>query len=182
MKNLFSDLYETIELRKKSNKKNSYTKKLFKEGEKRIAQKFGEESSELLIDFLKGSKKRTTEEAIDVIYHLFVLLSSKKIKFSDLEKEILNRPSRVLAMKEILRNRVIIKLENNFLNHKPCPLLSEVSLYNAFVSNLKRDRTFDPLNFNPLKYNFEFHAPTIQRFRVDNSNYFIIIKPQNYNN
>ena len=91
MKNLFSDLYETIELRKKSNKKNSYTKKLFKEGEKRIAQKFGEESSELLIDFLKGSKKRTTEEAIDVIYHLFVLLSSKKIKFSDLEKEILKR-------------------------------------------------------------------------------------------
>ena len=61
MKNLFSDLYETIELRKKSNKKNSYTKKLFKEGEKKIAQKFGEESSELIIDFLKGSKKRTIE-------------------------------------------------------------------------------------------------------------------------
>ena len=58
---------------------------------KKIAQKFGEESSELLIDFLKGSKKRTTEEAIDVVYHLFVLLSAKKIKFSDLEKEILKR-------------------------------------------------------------------------------------------
>jgi hypothetical protein len=101
---------------------------------------------------------------------------------SYLEKEILNRPSRVLAMKEILRNRVVIKLDNNVINHKPCPLLSEVSLFNAFVSNLKRDRTFDPLNFNPLKYNFEFHAPTIQRFRVDNSNYFIVIKPQNYNN
>jgi phosphoribosyl-ATP pyrophosphohydrolase len=91
MKNLFSDLYETIELRKKSNKKNSYTKKLFKEGEKKIAQKFGEESSELIIDFLKGSKKRTTEEAVDVIYHLFVLLTAKKIKLIDLEKEILKR-------------------------------------------------------------------------------------------
>ena len=91
MKDLFSDLYKTIELRKKSNKKNSYTKKLFKEGEKKIAQKFGEESSELLIDFLKGSKKRTTEEAVDVIYHLFVLLTAKKIKLIDLEKEILKR-------------------------------------------------------------------------------------------
>ena len=91
MKDLFSDLYKTIEGRKKSKKKNSYTKKLFKEGEKKIAQKFGEESSELLIDFLKGSKKRTTEEAIDLIYHLFVLLSAKKIKFNDLEKEILKR-------------------------------------------------------------------------------------------
>ena len=91
MKDLFSDLYETIELRKKSSKKNSYTKKLFKEGEKKIAQKFGEESAELIVDFLKGSKKRTKEEAIDVIYHLFVLLSAKKIKFSELEKEILKR-------------------------------------------------------------------------------------------
>ena len=91
MKDLFSDLYKTIELRQKSNNKNSYTKKLFKEGEKKIAQKFGEESAELLIDFLKGSKKRTTEEAIDVIYHLFVLLSAKKIKFNELENEILKR-------------------------------------------------------------------------------------------
>ena len=38
-----------------------------------IAQKFGEESSELIIDFLKGSKKRTIEEAVDVIYHLLIM-------------------------------------------------------------------------------------------------------------
>ena len=91
MPDLFLNLYKTIESRKKSKNKNSYTRKLYKEGEKKIAQKFGEESSELIIDFLKGSKKRTTEEAIDVIYHLFVLLSSKKIKFNELEKEILKR-------------------------------------------------------------------------------------------
>ena len=91
MPDSFSDLYKTIESRKTSKLKNSYTKKLFKEGEKKIAQKFGEESFELIIDFLKGSKKRTTEEAIDVIYHLFVLLSAKKIKFNELEKEISKR-------------------------------------------------------------------------------------------
>ena len=87
----FSDLYKTIELRKNSKNKNSYTKKLYNKGEKKIAQKFGEESAELIIDFLKGSKKRTTEEAIDVIYHLFVLLSAKKIKFNELKKEISKR-------------------------------------------------------------------------------------------
>ena len=91
MSDSFLNLYKTIESRKTSKNKNSYTRKLYKEGEKKIAQKFGEESSELIIDFLKGSKKRTTEEAIDVIYHLFVLLSSKKIKFNELEKEILKR-------------------------------------------------------------------------------------------
>ena len=91
MPDSFLNLYKTIESRKTSKNKNSYTRKLYKEGEKKIAQKFGEESSELIIDFLKGSKKRTTEEAIDVIYHLFVLFSSKKIKFNELEKEILKR-------------------------------------------------------------------------------------------
>ena len=91
MPDSFSDLYKIIESRKTSKLKSSYTKKLFKEGEKKIAQKFGEESFELIIDFLKGSKKRTTEEAVDVIYHLFVLLSAKKIKFNELEKEILKR-------------------------------------------------------------------------------------------
>jgi len=91
MSDSFSDLYKTIESRKTSKNKNSYTRTLFKEGEKKIAQKFGEESAELIIDFLKGSKKRTTEEAIDVIYHLFVMLSAKKIKLNELEKEILKR-------------------------------------------------------------------------------------------
>ena len=91
MPDSFSDLYKTIESRKTSKHKNSYTKKLFTECEKKIAQKFGEETFELIIDFLKGSKKRTIEEAVDVIYHLFVLLSAKKIKFNELKKEILKR-------------------------------------------------------------------------------------------
>ena len=85
------DLNEIINNRIQTRKKNSYTNKLLKLGPKKIAQKFGEESAELIIDFLKGSKKRTTEEAVDVIYHLFVLLSAKKIKIDDLEKEILKR-------------------------------------------------------------------------------------------
>ncbi len=91
MSDLFSKLYKTIESKKTSKDKSSYTRKLYKKGEKEIAQKFGEESVELIIDFLKGSKRRTTEEAIDVIYHLFVLLSAKKIKFNELEKEISKR-------------------------------------------------------------------------------------------
>ena len=91
MPDSFLDLYKTIESRKISKNKNSYTRKLYKEGEKKIAQKFGEESAELIIDFLKGSKKRTIEEAIDVIYHLFVLVSAKKITFNELEKEISKR-------------------------------------------------------------------------------------------
>ncbi len=75
------ELYKTIESRQKNKNKNSYTNKLLKLGSKKIAQKFGEEANELVVDYLKGSKKRTIEEAVDVIYHLLVLLKSKKNKF-----------------------------------------------------------------------------------------------------
>ena len=85
------DLNEIINERVKTGKKNSYTNKLLKLGPKKIAQKFGEEASELIIDFLKGSKKRTTEEAVDVIYHLLVLLKSKKITMDDIHKELNKR-------------------------------------------------------------------------------------------
>ena len=84
-------LFEIIELRVKSKSKNSYTNKLLKKGPKIIAQKFGEESIELIIDYLSGSKKRTIEEAVDVIYHLLVLLKSKKINIKEINKEILKR-------------------------------------------------------------------------------------------
>ena len=85
------DLNKIINNRIKSRKKNSYTNELLKSGPKKIAQKFGEEASELIIDFLKGSKKRTTEEAVDVIYHLLVLLKSKKITMREIYKEIEKR-------------------------------------------------------------------------------------------
>ena len=91
MSDPFLELFSVIEKRKKSKDKKSYTLKLIKEGEKKIAQKFGEESSELIIDYLKGSKKRTIEEASDVLYHLFVLLSSKNITYLDIKKELSNR-------------------------------------------------------------------------------------------
>ncbi len=91
MKDPFLDLFTIIEDRKKSKLNKSYTLSLFKEGEKKIAQKLGEESAELIIDYLKGTKKRTIEEATDLIYHLFVLLSSKKISYKDIQKELIKR-------------------------------------------------------------------------------------------
>ena len=82
------ELYEIINDRVKTNKKKSYTNNLLKSGQKKVAQKFGEETSELIIDFLKGSKKRTIEEAVDVIYHFLVLLKSKKITMNEIHKEL----------------------------------------------------------------------------------------------
>ena len=87
----FHELYITIQKKAKSNDTESYTKKILKIGKNKIAQKVAEESSELIIDYLNGSKKRTIEEAADLIYHLFVLLYSKKINLNDIKKELKKR-------------------------------------------------------------------------------------------
>ena len=85
------ELYSTIRSRARSKKKNSYTNLLLKKGKNKIAQKISEESTELIIDYLNGSKKRTIEEASDLIYHLLVLLYSKKISIKDIKKELTKR-------------------------------------------------------------------------------------------
>ncbi len=89
------ELFKIIEERIKHKKKKSYTNKLLQLGPNKIAQKFGEESAELIIDYLKGSKKRTIEEAVDVIYHLIVLLKSKKITLNEINKELEKRKNNV---------------------------------------------------------------------------------------
>ena len=88
---ILDKIYSIINDRKKSRKKNSYTYTLMKKGNKQIAQKVMEESSELIIDFLKGSKKRTIEEAADLIFHLLILLNKKNILPKDLAKELKSR-------------------------------------------------------------------------------------------
>ena len=89
--NFLDELFLTIEKKSKSKDIKSYTKDLLKKGKNKIAQKVAEESSELIIDYLNGSKKRTIEEASDLIYHLFVLLYSKKINLEDIKGELKKR-------------------------------------------------------------------------------------------
>ena len=94
-KNFLEDLLLTIDNRARNKSKLSYTKKLLQKGKNSIAQKYGEESTELLIDYLNGTKKRTIEEAADTIYHLLVLLYSKNISLKEIEKELLKRKKNV---------------------------------------------------------------------------------------
>ena len=110
------------------------------------------------------------------------LAKLKEVYGAALKTEILDRPTRILTIKEILRNRVVLREISDPIKQKPCPKLSEIPLFDAFVSTLKRDVVFNPKSFNPLKYDFKYHKPGFQLIRVDNTNYFIIIKPQHYNN
>lgn len=94
------------------------------------------------------------------------------------DKYVFNKPQMLKNIKQILRNRVVIKKINNPNEKKDGPKLSEVSLFNPYVKSLKRDNSFNPQSFNPLKYNFDFYSIGTAMYQVDNTNYYIIIKSQ----
>lgn len=93
-------------------------------------------------------------------------------------KYVLDHPERLRSVKNILRNRIIISQLNDPKYRSEAKLLSSVSLFNSFVEDIQRDQRFDPTTFNPLKYNFEFYSKHASAFRVDGTNYIIIIKSQ----
>ena len=95
---------------------------------------------------------------------------------NQLENQILDRPVRVKDIKDILRNRVIIYQEN-IKNLSKIQLLSQVSVFTIYNDKISIP-VFDKNNFNPLLYNFNFFSKTKQIYRVDNTNFIIVIKPR----
>jgi len=95
-----------------------------------------------------------------------------------LQKYVLNNPERLRSIKNIIRNRVeILNLPNYPKDYK---LLSQVPLFNKYNSSLKRE-SFRKTTFNPLRYTFDFYTNETQVFRVDNTDYYIVIKSQYQN-
>jgi hypothetical protein len=88
-----------------------------------------------------------------------------------------NEPDRIKALNDLLENRIKI-IESPAISEDKYIKLSTVTLLNKYNPSLSRDTVFDTLNFNPLKYNFNFFSKTASVYRVDNTNYLIIIEPQ----
>ena len=95
---------------------------------------------------------------------------------NQLENQILDRPVRVKDIKDIFRNRVIIYQEN-IKDLAKIPLLSQVPIFTIYNDKISIP-VFDKNNFNPLLYNFNFFSKTKQIYRVDNTNFIIVIKPR----
>ncbi|SHH31093.1 hypothetical protein [Winogradskyella jejuensis] len=93
-------------------------------------------------------------------------------------KFVYENAHRLKAIKHILRNRVVIENVSSSKIEKEYTELSNVPLQTGFVSNLKRDKVFNPKTFNPLKFNFEFYGTNSVIYHVDDTNYYIVIKSQ----
>ena len=84
-------LYELIKNRKEELPGNSYTTKLFKEGENRIIQKVGEEAVETIIAAKNNEREEIINETSDLIYHLLVLLAEKDITLNEVASNLVSR-------------------------------------------------------------------------------------------
>ncbi|WP_069299824.1 phosphoribosyl-ATP diphosphatase [Neptunicoccus sediminis] len=91
MANVLTRLARTIDSRKGADDKKSYAAKLFARGPEKCAEKFGEESVEAIIEAVKGDRKKLTEEAADVLFHLLIMLSARDVKLEDVYKELERR-------------------------------------------------------------------------------------------
>ncbi|MBN9351442.1 MAG: bifunctional phosphoribosyl-AMP cyclohydrolase/phosphoribosyl-ATP diphosphatase HisIE [Chitinophagaceae bacterium] len=76
-KNFLPVLQEIIESRKNKLPENSYVASLFKKGIPAIAQKVGEEATEVVIEAMRDKEELFLNEAADLLFHYLVLLSGK---------------------------------------------------------------------------------------------------------
>ena len=83
-------LFEVIGDRKNNPTTSSYTASLFAEGLPKIAQKVGEEGTEVVVAALAQDDQSLIEEVADLTYHTLVLLAARGLNpgqvLTELEK------------------------------------------------------------------------------------------------
>jgi phosphoribosyl-ATP pyrophosphohydrolase len=84
-------LYDVIESRRQNPSETSYTSTLFAEGLPGIAQKVGEEATEVVVAALSQNDQRLIEEVSDLTYHTLVLLAARGLKIQDILSELEKR-------------------------------------------------------------------------------------------
>ena len=84
-------LFDVIEDRKNNPSEKSYTTSLIKEGLPKIAQKVGEESTEVVVAALAQDDGRLIEEIADLAYHTLVLLSARGLTPDHITTELEKR-------------------------------------------------------------------------------------------
>ena len=87
---IIKELFAVLSKRKKTSCKKSYTSYLIQNPES-LAKKVSEETSELIIDFIKNNKDGAIKESADLIYHILVVWISMGIKPEEIWNELMSR-------------------------------------------------------------------------------------------
>ena len=70
---------------------NSYVSNLFEKGIDKIAQKLGEEATEVIIASKNENKKELIYESADLLFHFLILLQKKNLRIKDVVNELEQR-------------------------------------------------------------------------------------------
>ena len=86
-----TELEEIIQDRISNPSENSYVSRLVASGEKRVAQKIGEEAVELSLASVAGDSTEQLNEAADLVFHLLVLLKTKELSLRQVSDVLMKR-------------------------------------------------------------------------------------------
>lgn len=87
-------LEEIIDLRRSSSEEQSYVAGLFAKGINKIAQKVGEEATEVIIEAKDNDRTRFLNESADLLFHFMLLLRAKDVTLQDVTKILQDRHSK----------------------------------------------------------------------------------------
>ena len=91
LSNECSELFNRLNDREISPKKESYTNYLLTKGSNTILKKIGEESAEFIMACMKNDNSEIVNEAADIIYHLQVALLHKDVTWREVLEVLANR-------------------------------------------------------------------------------------------
>ena len=91
MTDFLDTLEATIRSRKGADPASSYVTRLFGKGRAKIAQKVGEEATEVVIAAVSETPQALTGEAADLVFHLLVLLADAGLSLEDVREELRRR-------------------------------------------------------------------------------------------
>jgi len=99
------DLADIIAARAKADPDSSWTARLLAQGPEKVAEKFGEEAVEAIIEAVKGDRDALTNEAADVLFHLLVMLESRQVSLASVMDELARRQGTSGLAEKAARNK-----------------------------------------------------------------------------
>ncbi len=97
---VLSRLAATIKERRTARPEDSHTRRLLDGAPVKPAKKLGEEAIEVAIAALAQDKDALIGEAADLLYHLLVVLESRRVALDDVLEELERRMSATALQKE----------------------------------------------------------------------------------
>jgi len=88
------ELERIVAARAMASADESWTAKLVARGPKKVAEKFGEEAIEAVIEAVADDPARLTSEAADVLFHLLVMLHMRGVTVAEVMAELDRRQGR----------------------------------------------------------------------------------------